>query len=318
MSVHQADQTEEEKVLFKAFLEATPAFADEEIAQWSSTGCSCDPPDVICTTVAGKRVGVEVCQWINEKEMNSGKLRERINKTLLKAIGPQPVNKSEHFRLVVFHPRIKSQLSAADHKAFRTALFALIKYVDREWPKISRPGQPYRFCNLSSYAPLNDHLEIVTFCPPDSDLDAAVNKAMETCGNDAAISQTETESSEDSPISDWIVPVSPWQSIRTPYAAEQWEPDECGKPVTVEGYLVKKLKDKADRCSESKLKTPCTEVHLLIALHQAIPYCSPIPFKMQDIAQQAVDRARRSTSWPFRCTFLLIAVEDEPKVHRLL
>jgi len=84
----------------------------------------------------------------------------------------------------------------------------------------------------------------------------------------------------------------------------------------MEGALLKLLKEKAEKSSASELKTACNKVDLLIAFHEAIQYCPPIP-KMRDVAQKAVDQARFSASWPFRSAYLLIAVEDQPTVYRI-
>src|ERR1017187_10274590 len=291
LSTNLANQADEEGALFKAFLKAKPNFAGEKIAEWSRTGCGYDPPDVICTTVSRKRVGVEICQWAHQEAMADGKARDQINQKVLKAIGPQPVNKSEHFSLVFFRPKSKPHLSASKHEAFRKAFFALIEDVDREWPTLGHRGRPYRFRDLERYKPLDECLETITFCPPNDALHNAVERAIETCGRNTAMSQTGEERS------DWIVPAGhPAQWVRTPYDNDQWEPDDDGN-VTMEGCLLRVLKRKADSCTEPKLKTPCGEVCLLVAFHEAIPYCPPMP-RMQDIAKKAADRARSSTSWP--------------------
>jgi hypothetical protein len=187
-------------------------------------------------------------------------------------------------------------------------MFDLIEYVNGAWPTIRHHGQPYHFRDLGKFRPLNKYLEDVTFCPPSGTLDAAVEKAIETCGGSTAT----TSGGE----SDWIVPAGHSQWVRTAHDDDQWEPDAHGN-LTIEGWLLKMLKKKKGRCSEPKLKTPCAELHLVVAFHQAIPHCPPIP-KMQDVAKRAADRARSSTPWPFARAFLLIAVEDKSMVFRLL
>jgi hypothetical protein len=276
---------------------------------------SCQPPHVICTTTSGRRVGVEICQWVHEYEMADSKLREKICQTILNAIGRPPMNRPKHFWLVVFHPKSKSQLSAGEHKAFRKAFFELIEYVDRAWPNLEHRGRFYRARDLTTFKPLGKYLEAVSFCPPDNALDSAVEGAIEVSGGNMEASQTEEERRE---ALDWIVPVSHPRWIRTRHDAEQWEPDDHGRYVSVEGFLLKKLLDKAAGCSPHKLKTDCSEVYLLIAFHEAISNCSLIPFPMPEIARKAAERARTSSSWPFHRTFLLIADEDKPSVHRLL
>jgi hypothetical protein len=309
LSKNLANQINEEEVLLEAFYAANPDFAGEALAgPPEQTVAGFDPPDVMCITASGKRVGIEVCQWAPQNAMADGNLREQADEKVLEAIGPQPLNNSQHFSLVVFRSRTNSHLLANEHGVFRKAMFDLIEYVNGAWPTIRRHAQPHPFRDLGKFRPLNNHLEDVTFCPPNGALDAAVEKAIETCGGNTA--------STSGGGSDWIVPAGRSQWVRTLHDDDRWEPDASGN-LTMEGCLLKMLRKKAGRCSEPKLKTPCAEVHLVVAFHQAIPYCPPIP-KMQDVAKRAADRARRSTSWPFARTFLLIAVEDKPTVFRLL
>ncbi len=47
MSKNPVNQTNEEHVSFKTFVEARPDFAGEVVAEWVPTGPSYDPADVI-------------------------------------------------------------------------------------------------------------------------------------------------------------------------------------------------------------------------------------------------------------------------------
>jgi hypothetical protein len=53
-----------EKIIFDAFLRIQPDFADEAITSWEQT--KADPPDVLCVTRSGRRIGVELAEWLNE------------------------------------------------------------------------------------------------------------------------------------------------------------------------------------------------------------------------------------------------------------
>lgn len=91
-----SNQMDEEKALFKSFLDVAPGFSGEEIAEWCLTGMGFDPPDVVCETVSGKRIGVEICQWAHEAAMKTGRLADQIDDNILKAIGTQPTSRPEH------------------------------------------------------------------------------------------------------------------------------------------------------------------------------------------------------------------------------
>lgn len=318
MNKIQEEQAREEELLFKAFFKIRPDFAGQKIVKWSITSKGCDPPDIICTTDSGPRVGVEIGQWAPQNEMAAGKLRDQINQKVLEAIGRQPIKRPEHFWLVGFHPKAKSHLEDRKYKAFRDALFRAIEQMDRDWPTIRHHGKPYTVRDLENFAPLDKYLDALTFCPPDSDLNTAVEKAFEACGGSTTTLQTGGGTSDAPASDDWIVPVRSCDSIRTPYDPEDWEPDGRGEPVTTEAWLLHLLRKKASGCRESKLKTPCTEVQLLVAFHEAIAHSSPMPFNMEVVARKAVEIACRDASWPFSRTFLLFADEDSPKVYRLL
>jgi hypothetical protein len=305
-----ANQANEEKALFEAFLDFDPDFSGETIAAWDLVKAGFDPPDVICTTVMGNSFGVEICQWAPAGAMKDGRLTDRVNSNVLMAIAPQPIRRSANFSLVLFHAKTKSRLLAGEYGAFRKAFFDLINYTDRGWPTLTHRGRPYPFSDLKKFKPLNEYLEKVTFCPPNDALNAAVGKAVKALGSNGVVSQA------DEGRSDWIVPACHPQSVRTPFDEDRWELNENGN-TTMEGWLLKLLKEKAEKSSHPKLKTPCSEIDLLIAFHEAIQYCPPI-HNMRDAAQKALDRARRGASWPFRSTYLLIAVEDQPTVCRLL
>jgi hypothetical protein len=310
VSTNSENQASEEKALFETFLNLIPDFSGETLAEWDLVKAGFDPPDVMCTASKGNSFGVEICQWTHTEAMKDGRLKDRLNGNVLAAIWPQPTKKSGNFSLVVFHAKTKAHLLTGEYAAFRKAFFDLINYVDRCWPTLKHRGRPYPFGDLKKFQPLNKYLERVTFCPPNDALNTAVQTAAETIDCDGVVAEAEEDGS------DWIVPVSVPQWDRTPYDPDRWEQNDNGT-ITMEGWLLKLLKEKAEKCSHSKRKTPCSKVDLLIAFHEAIQYCPPMP-KMRDVAQKAVDHARRDASWPFRSAYLLVAVENQPTACRLV
>src|ERR1700692_264942 len=63
---------------FYAFMEAYPHFAGRQLVniQWGG-----DPPDVLCLDGGGKRIGVELIQWINEAQTGPSKARFKLEKS---------------------------------------------------------------------------------------------------------------------------------------------------------------------------------------------------------------------------------------------
>jgi hypothetical protein len=267
------DQKREEWALFQAFLETCPRFAGAEIGEWSLA--EFDPPDVICLTASGRRIGVEICQWAHPEEMKAGKVREKIEQRLLAAVGtPQPINTSKNFWLAVFFPRPRAHIAPSEYPAYRKSLFQLIEHVDQTWPT-KRHGSDHRFRELHRFPPLDKYLQLITFAPGD---------AM-------------------TPGADWIVPVN--------------HVDSFDSRTMVDPLLVQ-LRKKAHRCRA--LKTPCDEVHLVVAYDQALGYCSPIATPQRRISEIAKEAsvAFAAISHPFTGALLFIAIEPGRKVYRIL
>jgi hypothetical protein len=170
-------QRDEEKVIFSAFYGLQPDFAGEPINEWHLA--TSDPPDIICITDSGRTIGVELAEWLHQREMSAGKLRERIEQQLLEAIGePQPVNTSSHFDMVILHPRERVQIKAGpDQMAFRTALFQLIADVDRRWPQepFWHSPQGCHLRDLTRWPPLGVYLKEVHFHPGQSRWPEGIN-----------------------------------------------------------------------------------------------------------------------------------------------
>ncbi len=57
---------EHERALFAAFLNVDPEFAGERLADWHQPEDERDFPDIIGTSVTGRRIGVELGEWLNE------------------------------------------------------------------------------------------------------------------------------------------------------------------------------------------------------------------------------------------------------------
>jgi hypothetical protein len=267
------EQMHEERALFRAFRRACPRFAGEEIRSWRPAGP--DPPDLICFTASGKRVGVEISQWAHQQQFSAAKSRKRIEHKLLEAIGvPQPINKSQNIQLVVFFPKATLPIAPPQCPGFRESLRRLIKHADETWPT-KRPPQPYGSERLRCFAPLDKYFECVRFAPG-------------------------------KPLSrgiDWIVPGGPvmWFDDRT-----MVEP------------LLELIQKKQVKCR--RLKTPCKELHLIIAYDQALPYCSPICTPCHPIDEIAKEAANTFAAdpGPFTGAFLFVALEPGTRVYRLL
>lgn len=124
----------QEKAIFEAFLKIEPKFAGEEIADWVQPADEKEFPDVICTSTSGRRIGVELGEWLNEPEMQAAKSTERLQGSILAAVGEQGPNNTENIYLVWLRPKPKARIKPADVGEFRHQLFACLQECDRRWP----------------------------------------------------------------------------------------------------------------------------------------------------------------------------------------
>jgi len=123
-----------EKAIFEAFLRAAPEFAGEEIAEWEQPADKNVFPDVICRSTSGRRVGVELGEWLNEAEIQAAKSMEGIQASILAAVGEQGQNTTENIHLVWLLPKPKVRIKPSDVGHFQHQLFECIRECDRRWP----------------------------------------------------------------------------------------------------------------------------------------------------------------------------------------
>jgi len=135
----------DERVIFESFLKLCPDFASEPVKEWDVvemwyTSHALAPPahpydkrpDIIATTASGKRIGVELKSWVNRDQIAEARRQERIQDNILKAIGKQPPNETEHIGYVWLSAK-KVRFDSTDAADFREQIFALIEQVDNNW-----------------------------------------------------------------------------------------------------------------------------------------------------------------------------------------
>jgi len=154
-----------EKCLFEAFLNAMPDFAREAIQNWQQPVQ--DPPDILCTTVSGRQIGVELGEWLIQSQISEGRGLESIQNSLLQVIGPQPENQCRNIYTVWLYPRWRARVKPEDGPSFRQELFALVTNTDTTWEREPGGQSPQgRYAkDLMSYPTLRKYLQKVHFQP---------------------------------------------------------------------------------------------------------------------------------------------------------
>ncbi len=55
-----------------------------------------DPPDILCIDPVGKRIGVELVEWLNEEQIRTSVEEQRLESSYLDAIRSQDVHPPEN------------------------------------------------------------------------------------------------------------------------------------------------------------------------------------------------------------------------------
>ena len=158
---------EEERALFEAFLQERPRFADEPLKKWNQP--EKEFPDVECITITGRKIGVELCKWLSEKQIRDAKKMERIQESILSAVGNQGDNITKNIFCVLLFPKSNPHLKPNDLDPLREELFRCIEQVDGRW--LSEPlwhsPQGYRATSdkFSSFPILQKYLASIWFLP---------------------------------------------------------------------------------------------------------------------------------------------------------
>ena len=170
---------ENEKLIFDSFLRVCPDFAGEPIKEWDvvenwyASHALASPahpydkrPDIIAITAAGKRIGVELKSWVNRDQIAEARKEERIKENILKAIGEQPRNETQHIGCVWLNPK-EVRFDARDAADFRHQMFALIREVDDKWSKKPERDQNYwqDESDFSGSPTLEKYLDSARFFP---------------------------------------------------------------------------------------------------------------------------------------------------------
>src|SRR5436190_2150220 len=115
-----------ERALFAAFVGLAPEFAGEPLDAWQQPEDESDFPDIIARSITGRKIGVELGEWLNEDEMQAAKQKERLEEAFLEAIGEQASNPTQLIRFVWLHPKAKARIAPAERAGFRDQLFSCI------------------------------------------------------------------------------------------------------------------------------------------------------------------------------------------------
>src|ERR1700730_6076317 len=101
---------------FEAFRLAHPNFAGRPLVsiQWGG-----DPPDVLCLDAPGNRIGVELVQWVNGRQMAVSKARFKLEDSYNSVIQSSSVQSPANIGLVFIYAEDNAILLPQNATAFR-------------------------------------------------------------------------------------------------------------------------------------------------------------------------------------------------------
>jgi hypothetical protein len=115
---------------FDAFRLAHPAFAGWPLLNIQRGG---EPPDLLCLDAQGKRVGVELVQWINERQMAESKARYKLEESYRHVIRSTYVQPPKNIGMIFISAKDKTPLEPANATAFHHELYKFLSEVDAAW-----------------------------------------------------------------------------------------------------------------------------------------------------------------------------------------
>ena len=130
----------EEGRIFNAFLDECPLFAGSPIKNWTQPRK--DPPDIECDLEDGRIIGLELTNWLNERQIANAKNQECTEEPFQRALRMVP-NETQHFQLVWMN--VKERLRKGDEAALKDEMTRLMAYLDTRWETESDWQSPQGF-----------------------------------------------------------------------------------------------------------------------------------------------------------------------------
>jgi hypothetical protein len=126
-----ADVETTERQVFQAFYELEPNFAGRPIKDWTK---GANPPDILCHDLEGKRIGVELTEWLKGSQMATEMAQRSLYDSysgIIRSDCETPPRNVEHITVGL---RTDVLPPEAEQGEFRRELFECIRQKDGTWP----------------------------------------------------------------------------------------------------------------------------------------------------------------------------------------
>ena len=125
--------TKDKKEFWRGFLAAEPRFAGDGIG---SAVDGPDPPDVLCATLSGKKIGVELASWNESEQVQWRKTRKSFEDSYLRIIESANHARPDRIGWVWLHPK-RRQVKPEERSQFCEELYEFLarenSLSDPEW-----------------------------------------------------------------------------------------------------------------------------------------------------------------------------------------
>ena len=129
-NARQLAKEQAELVNFEAFQLTRPDFASRPVVRYEPGG---DPPDILCFDDEGRRIGVELVQWINEEQTAKSKTRLKVQSSYTHVIRSWDEKPPKNVGFMFINLRAERLLRPDVAVTFRSELYNFIAEKDAVW-----------------------------------------------------------------------------------------------------------------------------------------------------------------------------------------
>jgi len=148
----------DEESLFKSFMKAHPNFLGA--MNWVPGP---DPPDVVITDVQGRQSGIELREWLDQRETTPSIADQENEMKWLAALDTENSPPPKCFQCVHIWFHSGSRFSQRDEASFRKEFYQLISHVDDAWEREMAETPQKIWNDFTNYPTLRKYIFLVRF-----------------------------------------------------------------------------------------------------------------------------------------------------------
>jgi hypothetical protein len=149
---------QEERTFFETFLTVHPEFLG--VRSWAPGP---EPPDVIVTDVDGHKLGLELTEWLDDRQATPSITDQENQMKWLAALDTEHSPPPQHFQVAYIWFRSGTRFSKGEALSFRKEFYDLMGHVDGTWDE-EMGGTPQKIWNdFRKYPTLGRRVLLIRF-----------------------------------------------------------------------------------------------------------------------------------------------------------